>query len=106
MSDSSESNGRPVGTRGFELTVAVFLQVVAVLVIVDSLRVGIDWADDGPRAGYFPFYIGLLLLGAASWVVFDCLRGWSKDKAFAQSDELMRVVAMVVPITVYVLLWV
>jgi len=103
MSDSSESNGRPIGTRGFELTVAVVLQVMAVLVIVDSLRVGIDWADDGPRAGYFPFYIGLLLLGAASWVVFDCLRTWRKDKPFAQSDELMRVVAMLVPISVYVL---
>jgi putative tricarboxylic transport membrane protein len=29
-----------------------------VLVLVDSLRVGIGWADDGPRSGYFPFYIG------------------------------------------------
>ncbi|MFN5883381.1 MAG: tripartite tricarboxylate transporter TctB family protein [Burkholderiales bacterium] len=103
MSDSSDSNSRPVRTRGFELAVAVALQIIAVLVIVDSLRVGIDWADDGPRAGYFPFYIGLLLLGSASWVVFDCLRGWSKDAPFAQSDELMRVIAMLVPITFYVL---
>jgi len=103
MSDSPESNGRPIGTRGFELAVAVALQVIAVLVIVDSMRVGTDWADDGPRAGYFPFYIGILLLGAASWVVFDCLRGRQRDTAFAQSDELMRVLAMLVPIIIYVL---
>ena len=36
-------------------------------------------------------------------MVFDCLRGWSKDAPFAQSDELMRVIAMLVPITFYVL---
>ena len=36
------------------------------IVIVDSLRVGITWADDGPRAGYFPFYIGCLLAFAGA----------------------------------------
>jgi len=103
MSDSSESGGRPVSSRGFEATVAIVLQVIALLVITDSVRVGIDWADDGPRAGYFPFYIGLLLLGAASWVLVDCIRHWRRASGFAQSDELMRVVAMLVPIAIYVL---
>jgi len=102
MSDSPESNGRPIATRGFELAVGLILQLIAVLVIVDSQRVGIDWADDGPRAGYFPFYIGLLLLGAATWVVIDCLRGWRRESTFAHSDELMRVMAMLVPIIIYV----
>lgn len=103
MSDSSDPGGRPVGTRGFEAIVAFVLQIIAVLVISDSVRVGIDWADDGPRAGYFPFYIGLLLLGSASWVLIDCLRHWQRESTFAQSDELKRVVAMLVPITIYVL---
>lgn len=103
MSDSSESGGRPVSTRGFEAAVAIVLQVIALLVIADSARVGIDWADDGPRAGYFPFYIGLLLLGASSWVLIDCIRHWRRASPFAQSDELMRVVAMLVPIAIYVL---
>jgi putative tricarboxylic transport membrane protein len=103
MSDSSDSGTRPVSTRGFEAVVAIVLQVIALLVIADSVRVGIGWADDGPRAGYFPFYIGLLLLGAASWVLFDCVRHWRQASNFAQRDELMRVVAMLVPIAVYVL---
>ncbi len=103
MSDSSGPGGKPVATRGFEAVVAVILQGIALLVIADSARVGFDWADDGPRAGYFPFYIGLLLLGAASWVLFDCVRHWRRSPPFAQSDELMRVLAMLVPIAVYVL---
>ena len=31
--------------------------------MVDSWRVGIGWAAEGPQAGFFPFYVGLILLG-------------------------------------------
>ena len=47
--------------------------VFALGVITDSMRVGIGWADDGPRAGYFPFYIGLLLLGASGTIFIQTL---------------------------------
>ncbi|MFA6262689.1 MAG: tripartite tricarboxylate transporter TctB family protein, partial [Bacteroidia bacterium] len=57
-----------VGTRWPELLVALLLVAVAALIMTDSLRVGIGWADDGPRAGYFPFYIGLLLLASGGWI--------------------------------------
>jgi hypothetical protein len=51
---------------------------VALLVIADSLRVGIGWADDGPRSGYFPFYIGLLLLGPAAGRWAEQLLRWRR----------------------------
>lgn len=101
MSSSSPSE-RSVGTRGFEAAVAVLLQVIAVMVIIDSMRVGTDWADDGPKAGYFPFYIGLLLFAAATWVLIDTLRRWNRDTPFATREELGRVVSMFIPMVVYV----
>ncbi len=101
MSSSSPSD-RPVGTRGFEVAVAVLLQVIAVMVIIDSIRVGTDWADDGPKAGYFPFYIGLLLFAAATWVLINALRGGKSDPPFATREELARVVTMFIPMLVYV----
>ena len=101
MSSSSPSD-RPVGTRGFEVAVAVLLQVIAVMVIVDSIRVGTDWAEDGPKAGYFPFYIGLLLFAAATWVLINALRGGKSDPPFATREELTRVVSMFIPMLVYV----
>jgi hypothetical protein len=101
MSSSSPSD-RPVGTRGFEVAVAVLLQVIAVMVIVDSIRVGNGWADDGPKAGYFPFYIGLLLFAAATWVLINALRGGKSDPPFATREELTRVVSMFIPMLVYV----
>ena len=62
--DDREDRSTAVRTRGPELAVAGFLFAIALLVITDSLRVGIGWADDGPRAGYFPFYIGFYIASA------------------------------------------
>ena len=84
--------------------VAALLMVAAGLVIKDSLRVGIDWADDGPRSGYFPFYIGLLLLASSGTIFLSTLLKWRANAAvFADKEQLATVFAMLVPKTVYVL---
>ncbi|WP_235581899.1 MULTISPECIES: tripartite tricarboxylate transporter TctB family protein [unclassified Rhizobacter] len=83
------------------------LAAIALIVIVDSLRVGIGWADDGPRAGYFPFYIGGLLLAASLAIVVGELRRWRQpDPPFAERAQLRSVVAVLLPMVVYVaLIW-
>ena len=92
-----------VGTRWPELGVAAFLLALAVLVIADSLRAGIGWADDGPRSGYFPFYIGLLLGGSSLAVLVGTLLRWRReDEAFAERTQLASVLAMLGPLVVYV----
>ena len=49
MQTSEEASSGSIGTRWPELAVAGLLMALALLVITDSLRVGIGWADDGPR---------------------------------------------------------
>ena len=94
-----------VGTRWPELGAAAFLMVLAGLVIADSLRVGIGWAEDGPRSGYFPFYIGLLLLAASGWTLGATLWRWRQaDPEFATRTQLAQVVSVFVPMLVYVAL--
>ena len=86
-----------------ELVVALVLMALAALVISDSLRVGIGWADDGPKAGYFPFYIGLLLLLSSGWVAATTLLRWRKLKAsFVGREALSGVVAVAWPTLIYV----
>jgi hypothetical protein len=105
MSDDREDRSTAVRTRGPELAVAGFLFAIALLVITDSLRVGIGWADDGPRSGYFPFYIGLLLAASSGWVLLGQLRRWSRDKdEFATRQQIGLVVSVLVPMVVYVAL--
>jgi putative tricarboxylic transport membrane protein len=92
-----------VGSRWPELIVAGGLMGLALLVVTDSLRVGIGWADDGPRAGYFPFAIGLLLLAASGFVFVSQLLRWRQtDAAFAQREELGLVIAVFIPMVAYI----
>ena len=103
MSESSEAPSAAVRTRWPEVAVAVLLQAIAVLVIVDSLRVGVGWADDGPRSGYFPFIIGALLFASASWILLAQLRRWHTDRGeFAERAQLRQVASMALPIALYV----
>jgi hypothetical protein len=103
-SDSDEDEAGAISSRWLELIVAAVLAALAGLVIADSLRVGIGWADDGPRAGYFPFYIGLLLLGASLWVIVGQLLKWKQAAAFVSRAAGMQVLAVLWPMGVYVAL--
>jgi putative tricarboxylic transport membrane protein len=92
-----------LGTRWPEALVAAFLLVISLLVLADSLRIGIGWADDGPRSGYFPFYIGLLLLASSSSILVSALVRWHRtDPVFAERTQLRSVLAILIPMTVYV----
>jgi putative tricarboxylic transport membrane protein len=100
--------GGGVTTRWVEFIVALLVVVGGIVVIVDSLRVGITWAEDGPRAGYFPFYIGCVLVIAGLWITARTLLGWRAlaGKSFATRDELVPVMHMLLPTIAYVfLIW-
>jgi putative tricarboxylic transport membrane protein len=101
----SASSPQSVSVRWPEVGLALFLMALALLVITDSLRVGTGWAEDGPRSGYFPFYIGLGLLLSAGWVLLSQLRNWARTSdEFAQKAQLGSVWAVLWPMTVYVAL--
>ena len=95
-----------VSTRWVELIVALLIVAGGVVVIVYSLRVGISWAEDGPRAGYFPFYIGCVLVIAGLWIAGRTLASWRQiaDRVFASREQLVPVFQMLVPTIVYVVL--
>jgi hypothetical protein len=103
MTMSGQDTGKSISTRWPELAVAGFLMLLALLVILDSLRVGIGWADDGPRAGYFPFCIGCLLMLASGWIFVSQLLSWrAVAPEFAEWSQIRLVVAVLVPMVVHV----
>ena len=96
-------NTQDVKTRWPELAVSGFLLILGGMVVADSLRVGIGWADDGPRSGYFPFYIGLILLASSGTVFVKQLLRWKRDDAvFAEREQIRLVIAVLVPMVLYV----
>ena len=104
--EKPRSEDRPAAsTRTLELIVAGILFLFGVMVAADSARVGAEWAEDGPQAGYFPFYIGLLLCVAAVVVFLSALRNTPLAvKVFVWRGQLRLILAMLVPLLVYVVL--
>ena len=102
-----EANARgDIATRWAELCVALLFVLAGAIVIIDSIRVGIDWADDGPRAGYFPFYIGWLLTFAGLYVTVETLLRWKKigNATFVTGERLKPVLLMLLPSIAFVVL--
>ena len=62
------------------------------------------WAPDGPQAGYFPFYLSVLL-GAASLygLVSALVGGAASDETFVTRDQLRRVMQVFVPTLLFCL---
>jgi len=103
MSDDTDASRPPIPTRWPELIVACVLLVGSILVITDSLRVGRDWASDGPKAGYFPFFIGIGLAVVSLGIAFQQLRTWRSDqRVFSERHEIAGVIAILWPMVVYV----
>jgi len=94
----NDQHGRPAATvRTMELVVAALLFLLGAVVIYDSIRLGARWGEDGPQAGYFPFYIGLLLVGSSGWIALQQLLSWAKVEEFAERGQLALVWAILWP---------
>lgn len=100
-----ETNEKTIQMRWMELVVAGLFVLLGAIVIKDSFRTGFAWGTDGPEPGYFPFYIGLILITGAAWVAIQTLMNWKKDggeETFSKVEEFKLVLKMLVPTIIYV----
>jgi len=104
--ENDDKNDRSVASmRVAELAVAAFIFLLGALVIYDSVRVGHVWAEDGPQAGYFTFFIGLFICGSTAIVFFRALGDRGKAAtAFVTRGALKQVLRMLIPAVAYVVL--
>jgi putative tricarboxylic transport membrane protein len=91
--------------RSAELAVAALFLALGAIVMWDSVRLGARWAEDGPQAGYFPFYIGLLvcLASVANMASAFFLRG-EENRTFVETHQFALVLSVLVPAAIYVAL--
>jgi hypothetical protein len=83
--------------RTADLVCGLFLVVVAVVVIVEGLRLGIGWSTDGPQPGFFVFYLGVALLGAAALTVALTALRRPDGRKFVGRGQLRSVATVLVP---------
>ena len=89
--------------RAADLTTALILIAGGALVIWDSLRVGIGWGTDGPKSGFFPFWLGLIMIVACLAIMARALRD-KRGRPFVTREQLRPVLDVLWPATACVLL--
>ena len=103
MTDSSPASGAGPSHRAVEIGVAIAMLLFAAIIIYGAWLAGINWGAEGPRAGFFPFYVGLAILLATLVNLAHALAADGK-KLFADWDQLRQVLSVVIPAAVYVAL--
>jgi putative tricarboxylic transport membrane protein len=91
-------------TRAVEIIVSLLLLALAVTLGFDNWRTGIAWDSTGPQAGYFPFYLSVILGGASLYGLISVLlaRG-AASETFVTRAQLRRVMAVFVPTLLFCL---
>ena len=57
-----------------EAGVTLLIALFGVIVIIGSVKAGINWGAEGPRAGFFPFYIGIFIVVSSAINLWNGLR--------------------------------
>ena len=92
-------------TRTADIVTSVVLLALAALLAFDNWRTGMSWDATGPQAGYFPFYLSVLLGGASLYGrVKEILARHGESEAFVRRAQLHRVLQVLVPTIAFCLL--
>jgi len=101
MSEASHDQSGGPAHRTVEMGVAVACIVFGIITILGSMQVGVGWAAEGPQSGFFPFYLGIVIV-LASLVNLNSARRIDGEREFATWYQLKQVLAVIIPTTVYV----
>jgi Na+/H+-dicarboxylate symporter len=89
--------------RAADLTTALVLIAGGALVIWDSMRIGIGWGTDGPKSGFFPFWLAVLMIAACLGIMARAIAN-KTGKPFVTREQLRPVLDVLWPATATVLL--
>jgi putative tricarboxylic transport membrane protein len=102
MSDiSSPPSGGP-GQQAVEIGVCLLTALFGVVVVAGSLQIGIGWGAEGPRAGFFPFCVGLLIIASSAVNLVQARLLTDRRLRFAEWGQLKQVLYLLVPTAIYV----
>ena len=100
MTTGSSSKTGPTH-RLVEAGITLLITLFGVIVIIGSVKAGINWGAEGPRAGFFPFYIGIFIVVSSAINLWNGLRE-DNDELFAEWGQLRQVMSVVIPTAIYV----
>src|SRR5439155_501418 len=82
--------------RVADLVTASVLLLVGGVVVFDAVGIGIGWGTDGPKSGFFPFWLGVLLIAACGLILVQAARRVDA-KPFVRREQLGPVLKVLWP---------
>ena len=103
--EDTEAGQVLVTNRTMDIAVALIFMAIAILFMIDCVRIGVGWREGtGPASGFFPFYISLFMLLAS---LANLRRAVTRtepdgDEVFVTHTSMKRVLFVLVPTAIYV----
>jgi putative tricarboxylic transport membrane protein len=99
---ANDSGGAGPSHRSVEAGVAIVVAALGLIAIIGGIKVGIGWGDEGPRAGFFPFYLGVIIVLSSAVNLVQVFVKGNHGARFATWGQLVKVLSVVIPTAVYV----
>lgn len=106
MSEDINAPGEyTVSYRSVDAFVALLFMAISCVVMWDSWGIGARWASDGPQAGYFPFYIGMIMfIASLGTLVTAIITKKPNLNTFVGKTQLISVLQVLIPTAIFVAL--
>ena len=103
--DSSTAEPTLVSNRTTEIVVALLFLVAAAIVFYDCNRIGFGWREEGPAAGFFPFWIAAGMAIASLINLAQALYDRdASEEAFVTKPAFARVLTVLIPSIAFIAL--
>ena len=101
--EEEDSSPAVVGRRPVETVTLALVFAFSVLMAWDNWRTGIAWESTGPKAGYFPFYVSVIMAAACLWgLAIEFVKRATPDAPFVRRNQFRRVMQVFIPTLLYV----
>ena len=94
-----------ISVRAMDVITSILFLAVGLTVMIGSLKLGASWGADGPEAGYFPFYISLIIMLSSTVTLYQAsiVNKKKKTETFVEKEPFKQVMAVLLPAIVFVL---
>src|SRR2546429_7213844 len=82
--------------RVADIVTASVLLLVSGVVVFDAVRLGIGWSTDGPKSGFLPFWLGVLMIAVCAVIVAQAARR-ADARPFVPRAPLRPVLKVLLP---------
>jgi putative tricarboxylic transport membrane protein len=99
---------RRVTTNVVDAAASVVFLALAAVVMVEGSRLGAGWDPQGPQAGFFPFWLAVLMGLGAIPAFFQALRARGSPPFFERRQEIVDLAKVGLPLvaTVVAIPWI